>query len=317
MDSTKDSNKVSVRIMQWNVLADILAHKFPRVPQEYLEKDYRIPLIVEEMKQAGLGARSGESSPKLGSQLPDIIMCQEMDMEDEILSRINSADSEVFGDTKFAYEVIAKSGEKNDALCIFYNTQVYRVIHVKKGYYRGIKQDTMSRRCYLMMLFEHIPTGKKLAACTLHHIAREENRDIRLVEMSEYLLRLQEFLDELIIEGYVKEREMSMLPLIIAGDFNDVPTSEVIEPMFDTDMTYGLKLKCAYQVDSNFPEFTTYKYRSDEVTKIAIDYIFYNENLTLKSIREIPAETELDTEMGHPCNRYPSDHFSLGATFEY
>lgn len=120
---------------------------------------------------------------------------------------------------------------------------LYRAVYVKKGHYKGLKPRTMSRRVYLMMLFEHIPTGKRLAVSTLHHIARAENRDIRLLEMSEYVLRLQEFLDELVGEDHIKERNINKLPLIIAGDFNDVPDSTVVEPMFDSEATYGLSLK--------------------------------------------------------------------------
>lgn len=94
VDSKRDPDKVFLRIMQWNVLADRLAHKFPKVPQEYLEKEYRVPLIVKEMQQAGLPLKSGEPTPTALPTLPDMIVCQEMDMQDEILGRLNALDEE-------------------------------------------------------------------------------------------------------------------------------------------------------------------------------------------------------------------------------
>lgn len=165
-----------------------------------------------------------------------------------------------------------------------------------------------------MTLFEHIETGKKLAACTLHLKSKPRNRKIRALEIVEYMQKLSEFKSEIQADGYVSDIEK--LPIIVAGDFNDDPDSPVIETVFDPEMTHGINFKYAYQIDGEFPAYTTHKYRTDDVTKHTIDYIFYNENLHLKSIREIPTEDEIETEIGHPCHRYPSDHFALGATFE-
>lgn len=279
LDPSSDTDKVLLRLMQWNILADCLAYSFPKTPQEYLQKDFRLPLIIEEMQQAGLPLKNADSESVGTPQLPDIILCQEMDMADEVLSRLNALDVDTYGTLNYKHEMIAKTGDHNDALCVFYNANIYTPLHVKKDYYKGPNGDLKSRRCYLMILFEHIPTGKKIVTCTLHLKAKKPNRKIRVMEITEYLLKFQDFLQELSQENHVKEEDAKHLPIIIAGDFNDDPDSEVIEPMFDTDMTGGIKLKCAYQIDGQFPEFTTHKYRSDEVTKHVIDYIFYNQNL--------------------------------------
>ena len=37
-------------MMQWNVLADYLAHDFPKVPDQYLSWNHRFPMIIEHIK---------------------------------------------------------------------------------------------------------------------------------------------------------------------------------------------------------------------------------------------------------------------------
>lgn len=67
LDETSDSDALRLRIMQWNVLADCLCYNFPKVPSEYQQKEYRLPLILEEIQQAGytLDSSAGTGSCKL------------------------------------------------------------------------------------------------------------------------------------------------------------------------------------------------------------------------------------------------------------
>lgn len=89
-------------------------------------------------------------------------MFQEMDMREEFSDLLNSLDKSVYGEFDYTYEFIAKRGSHNDGLCVFYNTEVYKAIFVKKDHYRGVNRDHLSNRCMLMILFEHIESGKLL-----------------------------------------------------------------------------------------------------------------------------------------------------------
>ena len=307
---TPDPEKVQLRLMQWNMLADCLCYNFPKVHKRYLEKDFRLPLIIQEVEASSTIINGA-------LRLPPLILFQEMDMKEEIFDRINALDKEKYGEFEYAYEFIAKTGEHKDGLCIFYDVDQYRALQVKKDHYRGPKGDNRSNRVYLMILFEHIETGKKIVVCTLHLKSKKPNRHIRAMEIAEYLTKLNTFCTEVVNDGQVTAEEAKKLPIFVAGDFNDEPDSPIIEWMFDTDLTGGLNFNWAYEVEGVFPEYTTYKYRSEVVTKHVIDYIFYNENAKLLSIREMPEESDMPAEMGNPCHRYPSDHFSTAATFEY
>jgi len=169
-----------------------------------------------------------------------------------------------------------------------------------------------------MILFEHIETQKKILVGNLHLKSKPPNQRIRIREITEYFLKLGELCNEIEEQDFVPKGEAKNIPLIIAGDFNDEPESPVItDVVYDTDMTGGFKLDCAYKIDGKYPEYTTYKYRhKDKLIRHTIDYIFYNEHLKLKSIREMPKEEDIP-EMGIPSYRCSSDHFPSAATFEF
>jgi len=185
----------------------------------------------------------------------------------------------------------------------------------------GPNRDKKSDRVFLFILFEYIAKGTRLAVGTMHLKSRPKNRHIRVVEIAEYLERLNEFLVEIQEAEQVTKEEVETLPIIITGDFNDEPDSPVVLSMEDLKLTKGLRFSSAYCIDGVYPEYTTYKYRSEDVIKHVIDYIFYSENssplLKLKSIREMPEEEDIPENIGNPCHRCASDHFSLAATFEF
>jgi len=168
-----------------------------------------------------------------------------------------------------------------------------------------------------MGLFEHIETNKKIVLCTLHFKAKPLYEHVREKEVVQYLEHIKDFIKEIKSNEKATEEEIEKIPLIISGDFNDVPKSATLKHMYNSVDVLGTKLKSAYEVDGKYPEYSTYKYRNDIVTKHVIDYVWYNKYLSLKSIREFPEESEIPEDMGNPCHRYPSDHFSTATTFEY
>jgi len=131
------------------------------------------------------------------------------------------------------------------------------------------------------------------------------------------MCKLGEFWHEIEEQEHIPKGEGKNLPIIVAGDFNDEPESPIIQTLFDTDITNGIKFECAYQVDGEFPEFTTYKIRRiGEIIKHTIDYTFHNQYAKVKSIREMPKEEDIP-EIGNPSHRCASDHFSSAVTFEF
>lgn len=280
------------------------------VPKGYLQKDYRLPMIIQEIEDS-----SEEVDGK--KKLPALILLQEVDMLDDIYTKLNSLSKEVYGEFEYSYEFIPKAGDHNDGLCLFYDTEMYKELCVKKDHYRGPLGDQKSNRVYLMILFEHIETRKKLIAWTLHFKSKPQNRKIRAREVTEYMCKLGEFWREIEAQGHVPSGEGKKLPIIVAGDFNDEPDSPIVQSVFDTDISNEIKFSWAYQVDGEFPDYTTYKIRiPGEIIKHTIDYVFFNDFVKVKSIREMPKEEDIP-EIGNPCHKCSSDHFSSAVTFEF
>lgn len=138
-------------------------------------------------------------------------------------------------------------------------------------------------------------------------------------------------------------------PIIIAGDFNDVPESDSIQGIMEEDFIdfYSLK-NLDYVNDSSqeygskyredimqeeerkmnesrpaYPEFSTFKYRKKEGGFIqrTIDYMFVSKEeanrLEVTAWLDPPTDDQLDQEMANPCINYPSDHYAQAYEIEF
>ena len=193
-------------------------------------------MIIQEIENNG-----EEINGKI--QLPGMILIQEMDMLDEIYDLLNSRNKEIYGDFEYSYEFIAKDGDHNDGLCLFYDTEQYKALYIKKDHYRGPLGDHKSNRVYLMILFEHIETQKKIIVCTLHLKSKPHNYKIRAREIMEYMGKLGELCHEIEEQEHVPKGKGKNIPIIFGGDFNDEPDSSIIKAVLDPDMTNDIKFK--------------------------------------------------------------------------
>ncbi|ETO20072.1 hypothetical protein RFI_17146, partial [Reticulomyxa filosa] len=82
---------------------------------------------------------------------------------------------------------------------------------------------------------------------------------------------------------------------------------------------WGVNLSSAYsEALSTEPDYTSWKKRKDGIDKYTVDYIFFQKSkVSLVSYLEIPSEKEVNQSTFLPGWEYPSDHFSLMATFEF
>lgn len=56
---------------------------------------------------------------------------QEMDMLDDVYNQLNGLSSETYGEFEYSYDFIAKDGDHNDGLCIYYDIEQYRALYTK------------------------------------------------------------------------------------------------------------------------------------------------------------------------------------------
>jgi len=119
------------------------------------------------------------------------------------------------------------------------------------------------------------------------------------------------------------ERKKDHIPIIIAGDFNEIPTNPVCQYFAEGHFKeilnipkHPLQLENSYNHYDNtkVAPYTTFKKRDKEVCR-TIDYIWYtSDKLHVTHLLEIPLIEELKNRL--PCSEYPSDHLALISFFD-
>lgn len=102
--------------------------------------------------------------------------------------------------------------------------------------------------------------------------------------------------------------------LILTGDFNSLPDSDVVVEMQSHEHSY-LTLNSAYKEYENgtYPPHTNFTFKFVGT----LDHIFYSENLQLAELLRIPEEAECRSETALPNSRHGSDHLPIGAVFVF
>jgi endonuclease/exonuclease/phosphatase family metal-dependent hydrolase len=114
-------------------------------------------------------------------------------------------------------------------------------------------------------------------------------------------------------------------PIVLAGDFNDTPESPVLSLLLKGEATIdnniiaknALLFRSAYDLASP-TLYTTFKYRpAAGLVRRTIDYILVSDDrVQINELFEIP-EPNLFPDVGLPAPNYPSDHLSIGASFQF
>jgi len=98
------------------------------------------------------------------------------------------------------------------------------------------------------------------------------------------------------------------------------PEDKLDEKDFGYTDKWGVDLSSAYaDALKEEPAYTTWKKRPGGTDKHTVDYIFYQQGkgVNLTSYLEIPDESVVNQDTLLPGWEYPSDHFSIFATFEF
>jgi len=140
------------------------------------------------------------------------------------------------------------------------------------------------------------------------------------------------------------------IPLILCGDFNSTPSSNVMKyvykkapeitnsikgdfqknkkylELFHNEFAHKMELRSAYDVykvskvtdyedyADNHPDFTTYTHEFIGT----LDYVIYSKNnLEVTELLKCPTHDTEVKALKLPNARYPSDHFKVGARFKF
>lgn len=203
--------KNRVTFMHWNLLADKLTGNLDKVPSQYLEWDFRWKLMKQQIDQAQ----------------PDFIGLSEVDRYDQIKDWLESKGYR-------GYLGMKPNGISGSA--IFWRADKYLC-----EYRQMTKFDSSSSHIFVYGKFRSVDgrRHKDLIFAEAHLKAKKGNEKERL----EQVAKLVEFKRE------TEQIFDDQFPVIISGDFNDEPDSNVISGVMEQDFidAYGLK-------DIDYPE---------------------------------------------------------------
>ncbi|XP_071950537.1 nocturnin-like [Antedon mediterranea] len=284
-------NDSTVRVIQWNILADALAtgrDNFIRCPKAALNWETRKFHILEELLTYD----------------PDVMCLQEVDHYDDffnpILKMLGYHGSFMAKPSSPCLDSPQNNGP--DGCALFFKTDKFDLVNSEKlvlkvthdGYERWSNQVGIinTLRC---------SNKKEFVIGVTHFKAKPGYEDVRY---SQGLDLLEHFTSQ-----------VGSLPGILVGDFNAEPTEEV----------YRLYAECPLNLDSAYkllsvdgksePAYTTWKIRKNGEQCHTIDYMWYTKtSLAIKSLLCFPTGDEIG-ENRLPSATYPSDHLSLVCEF--
>jgi len=290
----------TLRVMQWNVLADGLAQTggFCRCPPEKLEWAHRGPRILREILDAQA----------------DVVCLQEVNFYERVLAEVGPMGFDgVFLEKQDS--PAARAGAGADGIALLWRRSALRPVAPPDcAPYAGGK-DNPGRT---VALFEVLKGGgdagggggRLLVAST--HLKAKHGADLDAKRSAQ----TRELLSA--VAGALEGGAGGGTHVIITGDFNTCPT---VGDAFRQVLDFGdLGFRSAYALPREGAEaaadaaqgpFTTWKFRDDgSEKKECIDYVFVSRALAVRARRKLPAEDTIGTD-ALPCADYPSDHLAL------
>jgi len=207
----------------------------------------------------------------------DFISLVEIDHYDDVFSNELSS---------LGYRSIFKK-KVNDSLdgCVLcWKSSITLVDSMTIEYMEGFSQVAIVG-CFTM------ENGMGVCVATTHLKASVGNEDVREREGRILIEKISAF-------------NTNNYPVIICGDFNDVPDSLVSNVMQSNHYSPG----------SSMNQWTTWKKR-EEVVKRTIDYIWHSSGLTPVSILSVPEDESCPVFL--PAIYYPSDHLAISVKYSF
>lgn len=296
----EESKKRTIRVMQWNTLADGLAQHgdFLRVSGQHLEWKARGPRILKTVTEANA----------------DVVCLQEVNRyEDWFLPHMQ----EMGYDGRFCAKPASpceRYGYPVDGCALFYRTEYFEQLSPMRCIcYAQLVKGSSQRQVLQVAHLKDKRVEKELFVVSTHLKAKAnpESESLRREQVREMLKLLSKSIEnrrQTLEAGGTVSAEPAV---IVCGDFNDVPQSSVVRAM----LSHPLGFQSAYPLDKGF---TTWKFRTEGQKKATIDYIWYAEGreIGLESTDGL-ASAERIGENGLPNEEYPSDHLALVADFEW
>jgi mRNA deadenylase 3'-5' endonuclease subunit Ccr4 len=302
-------------ILQYNILAGNLGTEshFPYVKKNVLDWNFRRNLIVQNVI----------------TKDPTIVCMEELNDYEDYFKPVmfGHGYNSVYSKRPSIHESSWSGVNKFDGCGIFFKSTRFEMLETETLIYNDSHD-----RIALFLLLKSKDTGDNIIIVSTHLYWNINKIDVQLAELNELHKKLKD-----VTKKWFSDTSISP-PILIAGDFNNVPGSAVYEYMENE-----LSLKSAYRNYTNSsndkmnqggkyePPHTTVNYKRCQT----IDYIWHSNNLQPIELLKLPIENELRSENGPdgwqdkvnasllnktnnngiPNSKYGSDHIPLMAQF--
>lgn len=322
MYTSKEAAWPTVRVMSYNILADIYAQTelsktvlYPYCAPYALQLDYRLNLIKKEL--TGYNA--------------DIMCLQEVDKGVFTDSLTPTLDA-------FGLDGVFRVKEKqHEGLATFYRRSKFKLLSrhdvilsealtsdpvhsellEKLSAHSAVKEKMLQRSTTLQVsvLEDLSAAGRKVCVANTHLYWHPKGGNVRLVQMGVALKHL----------SHVISTAAPGAPLLFCGDLNSVPSSGVFQLLSEASVpqqhadwsSSGPDESCRMELLSDFtpllsacgqPAYTNYVGGFHG----CLDYIFIQpESMQVEQVIPLPSHQEVTTYEALPSVAHPSDHIAL------
>ncbi|XP_077465363.1 nocturnin-like [Stigmatopora argus] len=276
----------SVRIMQWNILAQALGEGkdgFVRCPLEALNWKERKYLILEEIL----------------TRRPDVVCLQEVDHYYDtfqpVMAGLGYHGSFLAKPRSPCLDVEKNNGP--DGCALFYRRS--RFSPRSHAHLRLSAAAIPTNQVAIAQVLQCRLTGRQLCVAVTHLKARSGWERLRSAQGADLLRRLG---------GLSAARTH---PLVVCGDFNAEPSEDVHRRFRASPLGLHSAYKLLSADGRTEPPYTSWKIRPSGESRGTLDYIWYSRGaLRVDGLLDIPGEEQIGPDR-LPSFHYPSDHLSL------
>ncbi|TWW55872.1 nocturnin isoform X1 [Takifugu flavidus] len=285
----------SIRIMQWNILAQALGEGkdgFIRCPLDALNWEERKYLILEEIL----------------TYRPDILCLQEVDHYYDtfqpIMASLGYHGTFLAKPWSPCLDVERNNGP--DGCALFFRRSRFSL--QATAHLRLSAMMLPTNQVAIVQTLSCQATGQQLCVAVTHLKARSGWERLRSAQGADFLQKLQSITSQ---DGSHCKASPGSIPLIVCGDFNAEPTEDVYRRFSSSPLGLNSAYKLLSSDRQTEPAYTTWKIRPSGETCSTLDYIWYtSDTLSVEGLLDIPTEEQVGPDR-LPSYHYPSDHISL------
>ncbi|XP_046900531.1 nocturnin isoform X2 [Hypomesus transpacificus] len=301
---THPSPNGSIRVMQWNILAQALGEgvdSFVHCPLDALNWAIRKYLILEEIL----------------TYRPHILCLQEVDHYYDTFQPILASLGYQghFCPKPWSPCLDVEGNNGPDGCALFFDQSYFELLESVNVRLSAMLIPT--NQVAVVTTLRCRATDRRLCVAVTHLKARSGWEYLRSAQGSDLLRHLQNITQARGVGGEGPSGRASGTPLLVCGDFNAVPSEEVYRRFAASPLGLDSAYKRLSSDGVSEPAYTTWKIRPTGECCSTLDYVWYSQDqLRVDGVLDMPTEEQIGPNR-LPSYNYPSDHLSLVCDFSF